>query len=252
MSVVEERKAPALRLGPVSLGEVPRVAIAIRDNVDRGALDDAIAAGASIVEARIDEYASHDTDYVIEQVQRLAGLPVLATIRHRREGGRWERSEAERLALYQAVLPHCDAVDAEVYARDIFAPLAQHARAAGKLVIGSFHDFDGMPSSRKLTAISTYGKARGAHIVKVAAMCRRRSDLQDLARFTLSGRSDIPAIVVGMGEHGAASRIFMPMLGSLLTYTFLGQASAPGQLTLDDTLQYLSLFCPAFRNASGA
>lgn len=251
MSLIFEKVTPLLRLGNVALGEVPRVVVAVRDNPSRAALDQAMAAGASIVEARIDEYASHDTAYVIDQLQQLAGLPVLATIRYRREGGRWDRPEAERLALYEAILPYCDAVDAEVYARDLFAPLAQRARAAGKLVIGSFHDFEGMPSPRKLSAIATYGKARGAHVVKVAAMCHRRSDLQDLARFTLHAKRDAPLVVVGMGEHGAASRIFLPILGSLLTYTFLGEATAPGQLTLDDTLKYLSTFCPAFRNASG-
>jgi len=252
MSFVEEKKTPSLRMGSVGLGEVPRVVIAVRDNPDRAALDDAMAAGASIVEARIDEYASHDTAYVVEQLQQLAGLPVLATIRHRREGGRWEHPEAERLALYETILPLCDAVDAEIYSRDTFAPLAKHARAAGKLVIGSYHDFQAMPSTRKMSAVVNYGKARGAQVIKIAAMCRRRSDLQDLARFTLATRGETPVVAVGMGEHGAASRIFMPMLGSLLTYTFIGEATAPGQLTLDDTLQYLSVFCPAFRNASGA
>lgn len=234
------------RIGRVALGAVPRVVVAVRDNADRGALETAMAAGASIVEARIDEFARHDKAYVQEQLERLRGLPLLATIRYKAEGGGWKGSEAERLALYEAVLPHCDAVDAEIYARDLFPALARMAREAHKTVIGSYHDFQGMPTARKLTATSTYGMARGAHIVKVAAMCRRKGDLEGLARFLLNRKPEHPTVLIGMGAVGAASRVFLPLLGSLLTYTFLGEATAPGQLTLDDTLKYLSTFCPGF------
>ena len=246
MSILDPTVAPRLHLGPLSLGDVPRVAIAVRDNPDRAALDAAITAGASLVEARIDEYASHDPAYVKDQLEHLRGLPVLATIRHQREGGQWKRPEAERLALYAEILPLCDAVDCEVYSRAVFPSLSALARSAGKLVIGSYHDFESLPSPRKMIAIGAYGRRHGAHIIKIAAMCRRRGDLAYLTRHLVDSKRSEPLIIIGMGEHGAASRVFLPLLGSLITYTFLGQATAPGQLTLDDTLKYLSTFHPGF------
>lgn len=246
MSVADPIAAPRLRLGALTLGDVPRVAIAVRDNVDRAALDAAMAAGASIVEARIDEYENHDTAYVKDQLAQLAGLPVLATIRHKREGGQWGRPESERLALYSEILPLCDAVDAEIYSRSLFPELAAIAKAAHKTVIGSYHDFQGLPSPRKMIAIGDYGRRSGAQIIKIAAMCRRKGDLAYLTRYMVSAKPGENLIIIGMGEQGAGSRIFLPLLGSLITYTFLGEATAPGQLTLDETLQYLSAFCPGF------
>lgn len=246
MAVVDPIAAPRLRIGPLTLGDVPRVAIAVRDNVDRAALDAAFAAGATLVEARIDEYQRHDAGYVKEQLAQLAGLPVLATIRHKREGGQWTRPDAERLSLYESILPHCDAVDAEIYSRGVFPALAAMARAANKTVIGSYHDFEGLPAPRKMLAIGAYGRRNGAQIIKIAAMCRRKGDLAYLTRYMVSAKPGENLIVIGMGEQGAGSRIFLPLLGSLVTYTFLGEATAPGQLTLDDTIQYLSAFCPGF------
>lgn len=246
MSVADPIVAPKLRLGSLTLGDVPRVAIAVRDNVDRAALDAAMAAGATIVEARIDEYQRHDIAYVKEQLERLKGLHVLATIRHKREGGGWDKPEAERLALYREILPLCSAVDAEIYSRSMFPELAAMAKAAHKLVIGSYHDFQGLPSPRKMIAINAYGRRNGAQIVKIAAMCRRKGDLTFLTRYLVSAKPNDHLVIIGMGEHGASSRIFLPLMGSLITYTFLGEATAPGQLTLDETLKYLSAFCPGF------
>lgn len=248
MSTKNAESKPLLhpRIGGVQLGERPHVVVAVRDGVDRAALEAALAQGASVIELRVDEFARHDKDYVCAEFQRLAGLPLLATIRHRREGGGWSRPESERLALYTALLPLCDAVDAEIYSGTLFPQLATLARAAGKTLIGSYHDFDGMPSLRRMTGIVTYGVKRGAHVVKLAAMCRRKHDLDTLTRLLLAHTADTSMVVIGMGEQGAASRVFLPLLGSQLTYTFLGDATAPGQLTLGETLKYLSAFCPGF------
>ena len=49
-----------------------------------------------------------------------------------------------------------------------------------------------------------------------------------------------------MGPHGVASRVFFPLFGSLLTYGFVGQAGAPGQLSLADLHAELCRYSPAF------
>ena len=73
--------------------------------------------------------------------------------------------------------------------------------------------------------------------------CHDTVALQNLAEFTLAHRHR-PLVTIGMGAAGAASRIFFPALGSLLTYTFLGAPTAPGQLTCEETLHYLTAFYP--------
>ena len=49
-----------------------------------------------IIELRVDLLASYEADDLEEQVQELGGFAVIATVRHKDEGGKWEGSEPER------------------------------------------------------------------------------------------------------------------------------------------------------------
>ena len=53
-------------------------------------------------------------------------------------------------------------------------------------------------------------------------------------------------IVIAMGAHGVASRVFFPLLGSLITYGYLHQAVAPGQLSLADLTAELRRYSPEY------
>jgi len=230
-----------LRLGSIELGERPAVAIAIQQAEAPQALRD--AAPDAIVELRIDALDAPTPTAAADFAKHYVGFPVLATIRHADEGGGWKGCEAERLACFKAVLPHVDAVDVEIAVGSIAEDVVATAHKAGRLVIGSYHDFDATPSRERLEAVHTQGRSQGVDIVKVAARCNNVEDARRLAEFTLAHRAE-HVIVVGMGPYGMASRIFFPALGSLITYTFLGAPTAPGQLNCQDTLTYLSSFYP--------
>ena len=154
------------------------------------------------------------------------GLPVLLTIRSRREGGEWRGREAERLALYLAGLKSVSAVDVEI-GSGALEWLAQVARRRGVKVIGSFHDFGATPDAARLAAVEVRGRAQGADVVKIAAMVK---DARDLARlFALPAQARGPICVLGMGDRGGVSRVALPCAGSCLAYGSLGKATAPGQ-----------------------
>jgi len=178
---------------------------------------------------------------VVEEAARFAGLPLLATIRSAAEGGGWKGTESERLALFRALLPHVGAVDIELSSTGILGEVTADARAAGLTVIGSHHNFTETPPDGDLDAVVQAGATAGADIVKVAARCNSAADLRRLAAFTLR-HEDRAMVVIGMGPAGMLSRVFFPALGSLLTYTFLGAPSAPGQLNSEETVKYLKLF----------
>lgn len=232
-----------LRSGPLTLGEEPCVAVAIQKAVPPAEIR-AAGEGNLLVELRLDALDAPTPETVADFVRTYRDFPLLATIRHQDEGGGWRGNETERLACYEAVLPLVQAVDVEIEAGDITPRVVQAAQAAGKIVIGSFHDFEATPDTARLEAVHDKGRAMGVDVVKVAARCQRPDDLQRLAAFTLAHRAD-HVIVVGMGDYGLVSRIFFPALGSLVTYTFLGEPTAPGQLNCQDTLKYLGAFYPA-------
>lgn len=230
-----------LKIGNCELGECPRVVAAVSDGVPRRDAEVLLASGVDILELRVDTFSRCDTEHVVAEAVRHAGLPLLGTIRSAAEGGSWKGAEQERLALFRVLLPHVGAVDIELSSLEILGDVSADARAAGLVVFGSHHNFTGTPSDSDLDAVVEAGVEAGVDIVKVAARCNNPEDLRRLAAFTLR-HADRAMVVIGMGPAGMLSRIFFPALGSLLTYTFLGAPSAPGQLNSEDTVKYLRFF----------
>lgn len=232
-----------LTLGSLTLGAGPRVVIALRDGVSVSEVHRALDAGAHVLEFRVDEFSRRDSTFVAGEIKRFAGIPAIGTIRAAAEGGAWHGPETERAALYLAILPHVDAIDIELSSNAIIDEIIYAAHAAGRLVLGSYHNFTATPEPGSLASLAEAAKQRGVDILKVAAHCATSNDLRTLAQFTLD-YADRHVITIGMGPQGVISRVFFPALGSLLTYTFLGAPTAPGQLNCETTLQYLEVFYP--------
>lgn len=233
-----------LNVGNVTLGDRPRVVIALRDDQDRAVLEHALSAGADIIELRVDSFSNRDQAYCVSHFERLGGLPLLLTIRAKHEGGDWSGSESERLTLFKALMPLCDAVDIELSSTEIRDEVIADARAHGCCVLGSFHNFEETPDDSRLEQVCALGREAGVDIVKIAAKCNNINDLRQLARLCLHAE-DQPMIVIGMGAQSMLSRVFFPALGSLLTYTFLGERTAPGQLNLPDLVSALGRYYPS-------
>ena len=88
-------------------------------------------------------------------------------------------------------------------------------------MIASFHDFDGMPSLRRLRARAGRACDHGAHVLKIAATVRTAGDLSILLEF-LSTEVRLPLALMGMGPLGRVSRLVLAAAGSVLNYGFLG------------------------------
>ena len=64
-----------ISIGACILGERPRVAVAIRDGVDRPTIEQAVAAGADLIELRIDQFSDCAPDHVRRELRRLDVSP---------------------------------------------------------------------------------------------------------------------------------------------------------------------------------
>lgn len=223
------------------LGTRPRIAVPFTDRATRADVAEALAGGMDVAELRADLHASFEVERVLGTLDRFAGVPTLATVRHADEGGGFRGPEPERLALYRALAPRVDAIDVEI-ASEIGAAAIRAARDAGKLAIASFHDFAKTPEPGALDAVVARGRALGADAVKIATAVAGADDLRTLARLLLA-HEETGIIVIGMGARGAASRVFFPLLGSLLTYASAGTETAPGQLALGDLVGLLRRLC---------
>jgi len=229
-----------LAIGPLALGTVPRIAVPFDDRVETGVLRALHARGLDLAELRIDRFAAHDPAAARAVVERCAAaeVPTLVTIRIAAEGGGWRSGEAERAKLFLALLDGVDAVDVELRAGEVLREVLPAARAAGRLVIASFHDFVATPAPAALADVVARAEAAGVDVVKIATAVQGPDDVRTLARVLLEPAA-IGRIVIGMGEAARATRVLFPALGSLITFAHVGDATAPGQLPLDELVALL-------------
>lgn len=180
------------------------------------------AVSGTMVELRLDGVANLDV------ARALAGrrLPAVVTCRAMWEGGQFDGSEEERRAILTAALDlGAEYVDVEWRAVEgfptgvAFRDLVQ--RTPERIVVSS-HDFDGVPSDLESRARAM--RATGAGTIKIAVLVSRVSQTLGLKAIAKNG----PAVVIGMGELGVASRLLAGRFGSRWTYA--GSGHAPGQL----------------------
>lgn len=232
-----------ISIGAVELGRVPRLAVPLDDR-DIGRNAERAMQWGDIVELRIDLFHSLDAAHVASvcRAVRGTGAPLLVTVRSTDQGGGAAIADRQRLALFEVALPLADAVDVELRS-PLCEPVLTLAEQHGAVGIVSHHDFAATPNSDQLTALVRESINRGAAITKIAATANSDDDRNRLLDL-LRSHQQHNLIVIAMGAYGAASRVFFPLCGSLITYGFLDDAVAPGQLSACELRAELRRYCP--------
>ncbi len=179
--------------------------------------------GADLVEMRLD-YIGRAIDLRRLLAERRA--PILVTCRRREDGGRWDKTEQERLMILRSVIASgVDYVDLE---EDIAASIPRYGKT--KRIV-SLHNFEETPNN--LEEIHARLAALDADVVKIATMANSFADSIRMLR--LLKQVKVPTIALCMGELGAVTRIMGLSYGSPFTYTALSndRKIAPGQITFD-------------------
>jgi 3-dehydroquinate dehydratase I len=220
----------------------PRVVVPFSSVGSATKIAAAASAGVDVAELRVDRFGTRDVADIVADAEAVVALPLVATIRHADEGGEWGGSDADRAALYDALVPVVAAIDVEIRSA-IAAEVIATARDDGALTIASFHDFRGTPPLDELRSIGAKSQALGADLCKVAAHADTIDDFRTLAQFTIDHADDGVA-VLAMGRFGPPSRVLFGALGSKLTYAHDGTHALPGQLSYVETLDLLEQLTP--------
>lgn len=226
-----------LKLGKLSLGKRPVIAVPFADGISPRAIAAARRHGMDVAELRVDRFASVEASHLLKEAAKFKGLPVIVTVRSKKEGGARRLSDAVRLKIFETLLPHVSAVDIELSSPAILQAVVKAARRERKTVIVSYHNFRRTPPVADLRRIVGRARRAGADIVKIAARAASPKDVEALAGFTASERRGL--ISIAMGPEAALSRVIFPSLGSLVTYASFGKATAPGQMDLQTTARLL-------------
>ncbi len=234
-----------MKLGVIELGKRPAVVGTVTGEVDFSA--DAINR-IDAFEMRVDMFRSHelaDIVRVINSVKTAYGKPLIATVRSKIEGGAVQIGDDKRYEIFREVAPLVEAVDVELSSGDLLKRVFPLYKGENRLAIASYHNFNHTPPEGELGKIVLSGKNSGADIVKIAVKANCKQDLVDLVLFTAKHK-DQNLITISLGEIGAISRIFNPIIGSLLTYGYINTPTAPGQLPALDIIENLRVFDSAY------
>ena len=198
----------------------PKVILPIVERTESAILEKAAAFStlcADCVEWRVDHFDDARTPGAVARC--LAKLRValkdkllLVTIRTKAEGGQAALSPAEYRQFLELVLD-TDCAD-----------------------LCSSHDFAKTPPRAELVERMVQMQQAGADLPKVAVMPQSRTDVLELLAATAEmaeHHPETPVITMSMGALGAVSRLAGETFGSAMTFANPGQASAPGQVSLN-------------------
>ena len=164
---------------------------------------------------------------------------LLVTFRTKAEGGKVALTHEEYLHFIRTVLATdcADLIDIEFFTAGAELPaLIEEAHTTGAAVVCSSHDFHKTPPRTDLVSRMMQMQRAGADLPKLAVMPQSRTDVLELLTATAE-MADLhpqtPVITMSMGALGAVSRLSGEAFGSAMTFANPGQASAPGQVSLD-------------------
>lgn len=197
-----------------------------------------------VVEWRVDFYKDvFDFEKTIETAAKLreamGDTPILFTFRTKKEGGEKDIDPQTYTALNRLVAEsgYVDAIDVEIFSGDeVVAENIAAIHRAGKVVVGSNHDFFRTPDREDLLNRLRKMQNMGADIPKIAMMPQSVADVITLQAVTdafAHGEADRPIITMSMGSVGVITRITGELFGSSMTFGAVGQVSAPGQIPIE-------------------
>ena len=184
--------------------------------------------GAELVELRLD-YIRRPVN--LKRLLADSPCPVVATCRRPEDGGKWMRSESDRVMLLRtAIADGADYVDLEMEIAE------QIPRYKNTQRIISYHNFDETPSN--LEDIHHQMTELDPDIIKIATMANNPMD--NVVALRLCRDSEIPTVAFCMGEMGVTSRLLCGKFGAPFTYaTFSSDRKlAPGMLTFEEMRDY--------------
>ena len=203
------------------------------------------ASGADLAEWRADWYeGTGDPEKLAEILEDLReGLgefPLLVTFRSAGEGGEQEISAgASETFLWQVLdLGKADLLDVEFFMGEkLLSRVCRKARGQGVKVVASSHDFQKTPPREEMLERLKRMQEAGADLLKIAVMPGDPGDVLTLLSVSWEMKSRYarqPLIAISMGALGAVSRISGEIFGSAMTFGTAGQASAPGQISVEE------------------
>lgn len=245
-------KHNVLKIKNVVFGEgTPKICLPIVDRTHETiieTLDSYKDLDYDVVEIRLDFYEdllNGKITHLLEDIKKHTDKLVLATIRTAKEGGQAECTSLEYMHLIKEICnAHIDLVDIELsQGYESIMELVAYAHKKDVHVVMSEHHFDETPQIEDMQETLEKMEILGADLPKLAVMPQNKQDLLRLLQATLYASEHLrkPIITMSMGDLGRLSRMTGEYFGSTMTFATAKDASAPGQVPLEDLKKVLEV-----------
>ena len=229
------------------LGERPYV-VAVLNKASVKTAQSAQRLGADILELRVGMLDScyhngEKASSIIRQLKEKVKLPVILTIRSSKEGGMTKITDSKRLDIFREAISETDLVDIEINSNHINSKVIELVKTQNKKVILSYHNFEKTPALSYLKNQAEKACDLGCDILKIAVMANNMEDVRRLLNFCSIWKKTRIA-VMSMGYLGAVSRLAGFLFDSCLTYGFIDQPVASGQLSVKNLVKYYNILYP--------
>src|SRR5713226_2779411 len=202
------------------------ICISINQESRRLALADLLNAGrqCDLIEIRLDRFAKSAD---VAELLAARTKPVIMTCRRSQDGGHWEGTEEERLALLRhCIISKADFVEIELDVADQIRPFP-----GAKRVI-SYTNLRETPAD--LADIVQEARGKSPDVIKLMTLARTPEEAWPLVQ--ILAKPPLPTVAVGLGKPGLMFSVLGKKMGSPWTYAALerGMETSPGQPTVHD------------------
>jgi 3-dehydroquinate dehydratase/shikimate dehydrogenase len=202
------------------------ICISIAQESRRLALVDMLNASrqCDLLEVRLDRFGRAPE---IGELLAAKPLPVILSCRRPQDGGDWQGTEEERLALLrQCIINKADYVEIEL---DVADQIRKFPPA--KRVI-SYTNLRETPGD--IAEVYAQAQTKSPDVIKLTTLARTPEEAWPLAQ--ILAKPPVPTVVVGLGKPGVMLSVLGKKIGAPWTYAALerGMEAYPGQPTVHD------------------
>ncbi len=211
----------------------------------------------SVIEFRADFYDEVTSCYSLKKMIKeirdiFPDKLLLFTYRSEEEGGelRHDRAEGMITDIQENAINsgNIDMIDIELMSGNYnVARLAARAHEKGVATVISYHNFDETPHDGRLERYLWTMEQLGGDILKIAVKPKNEIDVERMIDLTeraakgklIQNNVTKPIAIISMDELGRQTRVMGRKTGSCLTFSYVGDGSAPGQIELLDMYKEL-------------
>lgn len=195
-------------------------------------------------EVWIDQFIKRDLvpEKIVECVQEWKALSqkkLVVVCKDPAEKGKYRGLiELKQQLLTAAAQSGADFIDIGLHHPQAVIEELRRSKRNAQLIL-SYHDFEKTPEEQDLQKLVKKMKDLQPDVLKLATMVHDPTDTERLMELAVSLEKKQQAhIILGMGQLGVTTRIFSDQIGNTLNFVTLESKTAPGQLSLEQALQF--------------